>query len=239
VRLPVPSAHGNYYQIGFDKSVGGKIRLGGNWFRRNFRNYADDDLLLNTGLVFPISFSNATIQGFEAKVEVLKLGIFSGFVSYSNSVGVEKLPITGGLFLDPDAAGLLASTDRFTPSQDQRNTVHGRVRVQPLSRLSFSTGASYGSGLPVEVEGGPSALEHVDPRILERVNLSRGRVRPRFSLDLSIGTTLWKQDARSLRVQADVTNVTNRINVINFSGLFSGNALAPPRAFAIRSEINF
>ncbi|HET6840233.1 MAG TPA: TonB-dependent receptor [Candidatus Angelobacter sp.] len=239
VRLPVPSAHGNYYQAGFDKSIEGKVLLSGNWFRRDFRNYADDDLLLNTGLVFPIAFSSATIQGFEAKVEMLKVGPFSGFVAYSNTVGVEELPITGGLFLDPDAANLLASTDHFTPSQDQRNTVHGRVRFQPWSRLWFGTGTSYGSGLPVELTDLPSAADQIDSRILDRVNFSRGRVRPRFALDFSVGTTLWKQEARSLRIQADVTNVTNRLNVINFAGLFSGTALAPPRAFAIRSEINF
>ena len=239
VRLPVPSAHGNYYQAGFEKSVGGRISLGGNWYRRDFHNYADDDLLLNTGLVFPITFSSATIQGFEAKVDVPRLGPFSGFIAYSNAVGVEKLPITGGLFLDPDAAALLVSTDRFTPSQDQRNTVHGRLRFQPLSRLWFSTGSSYGSGLPVEGTVDQSILENIDPRILERVNFSRGRVRPRFSQDFSVGTTLWKQEMRSLRIQADVTNLTNRINLINFQGLFSGNALAPPRSVSIRSEINF
>src|SRR5579871_501277 len=238
VRLPVPSAHGNYYQVGLAKSIGGWMRLEGNWFRRDFRNYADDDLLLNTGLVFPIAFSSATIQGFEAKIETPRVGPFSGFVTYSNTVGVERLPITGGLFLDPDAATLLQSTDRFTPSQDQRNTVHGRIRFQPVSRLWFAGGSSYGSGLPVELADGPTDPS-IDPRILQRVNFSRGRVRPRFSVDGSAGVTVWKREARSLRMQADVTNLTNRLNVINFAGLFSGDALGQPRSFAIRSEFEF
>jgi hypothetical protein len=42
-----------------------------------------------------------------------------------------------------------------------------------------------------------------------------------------------------VRLQADVINLTNRLNVINFAGLFSGTALAPPRSFAIRIHAEF
>jgi hypothetical protein len=34
--------------------------------------------------------------------------------------------------------------------------------------------------------------------------------------------------------QADVTNLTDRFNVINFAGLFSGTALAVPRSYGLR-----
>jgi hypothetical protein len=36
-----------------------------------------------------------------------------------------------------------------------------------------------------------------------------------------------------------VRNVTNRFDVINFAGLFSGTAVAPPRAFAVRVRADF
>ena len=41
------------------------------------------------------------------------------------------------------------------------------------------------------------------------------------------------------RVQADVLNLTNRLNVINFAGLFSGTAIGPPRSIAVRLSAEF
>ena len=43
----------------------------------------------------------------------------------------------------------------------------------------------------------------------------------------------------SMRLQADVQNLTNRLNLIDFAGLFSGNAIAPPRSYSIRFETAF
>ena len=73
--------------------------------------------------------------------------------------------------------------------------------------------------------------------ILERVDFARGRVRPNFSLDLFLGVGLWQRDHRSLRLQVDVLNATDRLNLINFSGLFSGTALAPSRTIGARPRM--
>jgi outer membrane receptor for Fe3+-dicitrate len=74
---------------------------------------------------------------------------------------------------------------------------------------------------------------------VERVNFDRNRVKPSFSLNASMGTEVWRHDAVQVRVQADAANLTNRLNVIDFAGLFSGNAVAPPRSFAVRVETTF
>ena len=105
----------------------------------------------------------------------------------------------------------------------------------------MAVGGSYGSGLPIEVESvNPATLnQQYGARILDRVNLERGRVRPSFALDWSGGVDLWKHENRSMRVQADVQNVTDRLNVINFAGLFSGTAVASGRSFAIRLQTEF
>jgi hypothetical protein len=50
---------------------------------------------------------------------------------------------------------------------------------------------------------------------------------------------VFKHDQRRVRLQGDVVNLTNRLNVINFAGLFSGTALAPPRSFALRAQVEF
>jgi hypothetical protein len=242
LRLPVPPSRGNFYQAGFAKSIFSKVRLDGNYYRRNVRNFADDDLLLNTGVSFPIAFASATIQGFEARAEVPKWGPLSGFVSYSNMIGFGRLPITGGLFLSDNSADLLNSTERFSITQDQRNTVRGRVRLQPWRRLWLAMGASYGSGLPVELAENASIAnleQHYGSRILARVNFDRGRVRPSFSVDASAGFEQKLQERGKFRIQADMQNATDRLNVINFAGLFSGTAVAPPRSAAVRLQYEF
>jgi hypothetical protein len=83
------------------------------------------------------------------------------------------------------------------------------------------------------------AIAQYGQRIVDRLNLDRGRVRPSFSLDASAGVDLWKTDRHSLRVQGDVMNLTNRLNVINFAGLFSGTAIAAPRSFSLRLTTEF
>ena len=55
-----------------------------------------------------------------------------------------------------------------------------------------------------------------------------------MSLDASAGFVVARTKTRSVRLQADVLNLTNRLNVIDFAGLFSGTALAPPRSVGVR-----
>ena len=129
LRIPVRPSSGNFYEAGFTKGIVRKVRLDANYFYRQMDDFADDDLLLNTGVSFPTSFRKAEIHGIEAKLEVPNWGPFSGFLSYSNLVGFNYLPVTGGFFLGDEAAALLASNDRFPITQDQRNTVRARVEM--------------------------------------------------------------------------------------------------------------
>ena len=240
LRLPVRPSLGNFFEGGLAKGFFGKLRLDANYFRRSMDNFADDDLLLNTGVSFPIAFHNAEIHGVEAKLEIPRWGRVSGYVSYSNMLGVGYLPVTGGLFLGSDGAGLLGGTDRFPLTQDQRNAVRSRFRYQVAPRFWLALGGSYSSGLPVEFDGSyADAIAQYGPRIVDRVNFARGRVRPSLSLDASAGVVAWQKEKRSVRIQADVRNLANRLNVINFAGLFSGTAIAEPRSYGLRLETEF
>ena len=165
----------------------------------------------------------------------------TGYVSYSYMVASGYLPVTGGLFLGNDAADALSkTTGRFWGTQDQRHTVRTRFRYGLGRRAWVALGGEYGSGLPVVFEGTPQdAIDQYGPQIVERVNFARGRVRPSLSLDGSVAMEIWKHDAVNMRVQADVENLNNRLNVIDFAGLFSGNSIRPPRSFAVRLETSF
>jgi hypothetical protein len=241
VRLPVQPARANYYEFGITKSIVGKARLSANVFRRGFCNYSDDDVLLDTGISFPVAFAKARIIGEEVRLDVPLWKRFSGYLSYANQVGVGQGPITGGLLLGGAAASGLTDTSRFAVSQDQRNTARARVRFQPKGRLWLAMGGQYGSGLPADISGEIPAflLAQFGREILSRVNFDRGRVRPNFSLDVAAGAELYRKERRSASLQVQSSNLTDRLNVINFASLFSGTAIAPQRAVSGGLKLTF
>ncbi|HET6841340.1 MAG TPA: TonB-dependent receptor [Candidatus Angelobacter sp.] len=242
LRLPVKPGTGNFYEFGITRGFWQKLRLDANIYRRDWKNFSDDDLLLNTGISFPIAFQSAVIQGEEIKISVPHWGPVSGAISYANSIGIGKFPISGGLFLGDDAASAISATSgRFPVSQDQRNTLSGRFQYQITPRIYAALGGNYGSGLPVEFQGSlqDAVNQNTAQQILNRVNFAAGRVRPSFSLDSAAGVILSKRDKQSVRLQADFLNMTDRLNLINFAGLFSGTAVRPPRSGNLRLQWEF
>ena len=241
LRLPVQPSHGDYYEVGLSKGFFGQLKFDANVFDRRVNNYADDDQLLSTAVSFPIAFAKAYIYGAEGKIEIPHWKRISGFVSYSYIVGSAYLPVTGGLFLGSDANDAISRiTGRFWDSQDQRNTVRTRFRYQFTDRLWGGVGGEYGSGLPFQFTGTEQdALAQYSQQVVDRVNFAKGRVRPSLSIDASLGADLWRTEKLQMRMQADVQNINNRLNVIDFGGLFSGNAIGPPRSYALRLTTSF
>lgn len=241
LRLPVEPSRGNYYEIGVTKPVLGQLRLDANYYRRYSNNYADDDQLLSTAVAFPIAFRKAIIYGAEGKLEIPHWGRFSGVVSYSYMVGNAWFPVTGGLFLGQDAISAGNQlTGHFPDTQDQRNTVRTRLRYRLSSRTWVAGGAAYGSGMPFEFTGtSEQALAQYGPAMVDRVDFERGRVRPSLAVDVSAGAELYRRDQWLTTLQADLQNLNNRLNVLDFGGLFSGNAIAPPRSYSLRLQTSF
>jgi len=82
-------------------------------------------------------------------------------------------------------------------------------------------------------------LAQYGPAMVDRINFDRGRVRPSLAVNASFGAEIYKNDRFAARLQADVQNLNNRLNVIDFGGLFSGNAIAPPRSYWLRMQMSF
>lgn len=234
-RLPVPTSHGNFFEAGVSKAIRGRARIDVTGFNRRMTDVADDDLLLNTGVSFPIAFQRANIYGAEAKFEFRQWKKLTGFLGYSLLHGVGQLPVTGGLFLGEDIEEL-ESTDEFPLTQDQRHTIRGRATYQFSPSAWIAVAGSYGSGLPfTDFNGTPEeAAEQFGPAVVERVDFETGRVRANASFDMAGGITLTQSAKSALRLQAEIRNLTNRFDVINFAGLFSGTALAAPRSVSVR-----
>src|SRR6266478_4145592 len=241
LRLPVRPGRGNFYEGRVTKAFFGKLRLDANIFRRDFRQYSDDDVLLDTGVSFPIAFRKAQIFGEEIRVEIPHWERFSGYLSYANQSGYGHGPITGGLFLGSNVANALTDTSRFAVTQDQRNSLRAWVRFQAPRRIWLAMGAQYGSGLPADIGNAnvSNLLAAFGQQILDRVDLARRRVRPNLALDVAAGAEIYHKESRSAALQIQVANLANRLNVINFASLFSGTALGEPRSVSARLRLTF
>ncbi len=240
-RLPVEPSQGDYFEGGLTKAFLGRIKFDANYFRRVADNFADDDQIENTTVSFPIAFRKGIIYGAEGKLEIPDWNRWSGYLSYSYMVGNTWYPVTGGLFLGDDAAAAETQVSGHIPnSQDQRNTVRGRARYQVHPRAWLSAGAQYDSGLPFEFSSDPAtALAQYGPQVLSRINFARGRIDPSFLLNASAGASIFKSDRVNVQLQADGQNLTNLVNVIDFGGLFSGNAIGPSRSVMLRLTTSF
>jgi Carboxypeptidase regulatory-like domain/TonB-dependent Receptor Plug Domain len=246
LQLPVEPSEGNYYEVGLTKVFFQKFKLDANYFRRLVNNYADDDQIINTGISFPIAFRKAILYGAEAKIDLPDWNRFSGFLSYSYIVGNAWFPVTGGLFLGDDA--VIPTSGHFPDSQDQRNTVRGRVRYQVAPRLWIAGGIQYDTGLPFDFQcpdgetmdqciAGVTA--QYGQKVIDRINFNRGRIFPSFQVNASLGADLYKSERVKVSLQLDGQNLTNVVDVIDFGGLFSGNAIGPARSWGIRLTTNF
>jgi len=250
LRLPVEPSEGNYYEAGLTKVFFGKVKFDTNYYRRQVSNYADDDQIQNTAISFPIAFRKSIIYGAEGKLEVPDWHRFSGFLSYSYMVGSAWYPVTGGLFLGDDAQGIPAG-GHFPDSQDQRNTVRGRLRYQVHPRFWVAGGIQYDTGLPFEFQCDPSLTlqqciygpggpaQTYGQAVVNRINFARGRIYPSFQVNASAGAEVYKSDHMNVQFQIDGQNLTDVLDVIDFGGLFSGNAIGPSRSVMMRLTTNF
>jgi hypothetical protein len=241
LQLPVEPSHGNYYELGLTKVLFDKLRVDANMFRRDVNNYADDSQLLSTGISFPVALRKAILYGAEGKLETPHWGPFSGFASYSYIVGNAWYPVTGGLFLGDDATSAVTQlTGHFPDSQDQRQTIRARAHYQIAPRLWMALGADYNSGLPFQPDLTPQqyATEY-GQTVINHLNFNRDRISPYFTQNLTVGADLLKREKFTTRFQGDIANVGNTLELIDFGGLFSGNAIGPGRQFTFRVLTTF
>jgi hypothetical protein len=156
-------------------------------------------------------------------------------------VGNVWLPVTGGLFLGHDVTKASYQLyGHFPNSQDQRNTIRTRFQYRLAPRMWFAAGTEYGSGLPFEFEGTKAdALAEYGTQVVSRINFARGRTRPVLSVSSSMGADVYKSENVNVRFQVDGENLNNSLNVIDFGGLFSGNAIGPARSGTMRLNTSF
>ena len=177
----------------------------------------------------------------EGKLDVPDWHHLSGSVSYSYLVGNAWCPVTGGLFLGADVG--VAESQRsghFPDSQDQRHTVQTRARYHITRRFWIAAGIQYDTGHPFEFDGEPSTvLAEYGQQVLNPVDFNRGRIDPSFQVSSSAGIDLTNRNRFNMQLQADGQNLTDTLNLMDFGGLFSGDAIGPSRSVMLRLTTSF
>lgn len=83
------------------------------------------------------------------------------------------------------------------------------------------------------------ALSQYGPGVVNRLNFARGRILPQLAVSASLTADLLRRDHLQSTLHIDGENLNDRLNVLDFGGLFSGNAIAPARSVMLRWETRF
>jgi outer membrane receptor protein involved in Fe transport len=231
----VPVEKQNFYEFGVQQQLGKHLRLDLVRYIKNIRNFSDDEQLLTTAIVFPISLAGADIRGTELRLDLVDLHGFTAFASYANARATNTSPITGGLFLsDPDeadsaeVAALLTPGTKTAADQDERNEAQfGVTYVHRRSGFWGTFGGRFDSGLPTEFDD--DDYPTFDPRIQRALDPVRKRLKPRTILNLVAGVDLFRETSHPVSLQAGVNNLTDRFYLYNFRSAFSGTHIGRPR----------
>lgn len=234
----------NAFEIGAQQLPSKFFRANLTVYQKRIENFSDKDQFFETGVIFPIAISSGRVTGEEVRIESTDIHGFHSFVSYANSRAFGVTPITGGLFLGEDPQDLFLHGLKFANDHDQRNEAQFQVSYNHRpSGLYASFSGRYDSGVPVDVEPGTTLADFVaqgfDPRLYDKIDFQRGRVRPRTILDFSVGADLMQKERVSMNIQFDVQNLTNELFLYNFESVFSGTHVGYPRLFSGRLSLKF
>lgn len=232
------------FEAGAQQLLSSLFRLNLTVYQKRIENFSDKDQFFETGVIFPIAISSGRVTGEEVRLESTDIHGFHTFVSYANARAFGVTPITGGLFLGEDPQDLFLHGLKFANDHDQRNEAQFQVSYNHRpSGLYASFSGRYDSGVPVDVEPGTTPAEFVaqgfDPRLFDKIDFQRGRVRPRTILDFSVGADLMQKERVSMNLQFDVQNLTNELFLYNFESVFSGTHVGYPRLFSGRLSFRF
>lgn len=90
------------YNVGFQQGIGQRIVIDVDYFNKMTHNAYDFNVILNTPITFPISWSESQIHGVSARVNLSNWNGLSAFFTAGHTVAKFFPPETGGLFFNSD-----------------------------------------------------------------------------------------------------------------------------------------
>jgi hypothetical protein len=233
----VPPERQNFYEFGARQRIGSHFQLDVVHYVKSIRDFADDEELLGTPIVFPVSIARAHIHGTEVRLDLTQFHRFTAYASYANANATLGTPITGGLFLGGEDAILTTPGVQLPADQDERNEVQFGVTYSHPSGAWMTLGGRYDSGLPTEFDA--TAYSTFDPRIQAELDPGRMRVKPRAVLNAAGGISFFGESNHPTALQLGVNNVLNRFYLYNFQSAFSGTHIGRPREIVARVVVHW
>jgi hypothetical protein len=230
------------HNVGIQQGIGSKLRVDVSYWYRKVRNAADQDQFFNTGIVFPLNFESATLNGWNARLDLAPvLGGLRGYVSIGHVHAEYCNPFVGGLFLDAGALDTLGA-GCFLIDHDQD--------VQEQAGFFYDFGATglwagmtqrYDSGLVTDagtIDDVLSSLDRAYAAPYIRFDEDPQRIKSRTIWSFSLGARLAKYRI-PLELQADLLNAFDVKGLYNFQSVFGGTHVIPPRTWAARIKFVF
>jgi len=238
---PVQPSREWQMDTGFQQQLGHHVRLDADFYYRRMKNPSDATSFFETGIIFPATLASSRSMGVETRLDVARVGGFSGFVSYTNLRIYGFAPLVGGLFLGEAIELRTKAGQRVNIEEDQRNTVVFQAMYDRLpGGVWMAFGGRHDSGYGIELEGDTTPadfLRDFPAKILDRVNFERGFIKPHTVLDFSIGKDVKLNDHVSLSAQFNVKNLADSFYLISFESVSSGTTIGRPRNY--RGKLSF
>jgi len=126
------------YNAGFEQGFGRRIVISSDYFWKYTHGAFDFDTLLDTPLVFPISWNKSKIDGVDGRISLTPTHGFSGFMSFGHTRARYFPPETGGLIFNSPVD---TSVFRIDHDQEFQQTTYLRyeapVRKKPWIALTW------------------------------------------------------------------------------------------------------
>ena len=234
----------NAYMVGLQQAVGSKLRVDVDFWWRRSKNPADQDQFENTGIVFPITFTEGRHNGWDVRLDLAETHGVRGFVSVGHTRALYVPPPVGGLFLDVGAIDAITGGP-FLIDHDQKLQAQGQL-LWDIGQSGLWLGANvrYDSGLvtaasPDELAADPDNA-FAAPYVVIHTggDLDPNRIKARTIANFSLGLDLHRHHV-PISIQADLLNAFDTAGVYNILSVFGGTHVIPPRTLSVRLRYGF
>jgi hypothetical protein len=229
------------YNAGIQQGIGHALRVDLSYWKRTVVNAADQDQFFNTGIVFPLNFKGADLQGWNARLDGGPWNGFRGYLSLGHVKALYQNPFVGGLFLDAGALDTLAGGSFVIDHDQDLQEQLGVFWDIPKTGYWLGVTQRYDSGLVTDAGTLADVLASPDTAYAApyiRFGEDPQRIRPRTVWNLSLGARL-KQYGFPFEIQLDVLNLFDEKGLYNFQSVFGGTHVIPPRTVAGRIRYVF
>jgi len=211
---PPQIARSNHYEAGVSHTIGDKLVLRLTGYARTDKNSFETTELANVRIFAPTTFARGKAYGLEFSAqlaEIKRLGL-SGYFSYAAQRAFQTGPVSGGFTVEEGRAA-----ERNPAAFDQIHTgVAGLTWREHHSGFWASAALEYGSGTPATL-----------PRASGEETMAR--LPKHIVANFYFGVDLFRKERRSVSLQLNVENATDRVFAVGKESEFTPVQYSPPR----------